>query len=85
MFSLRISKLKQLLIMLLVSLFSTTACAQDPSDSTDQNNAEWAADYPVGSELGDFLAVDQDGQEQVFTNLVGEKGLLILFNRSAVW
>lgn len=45
----------------------------------------WAPDYPVGAEFAEIEAVDQNGELHGFTDLVGENGLLFMFNRSFDW
>jgi hypothetical protein len=39
----------------------------------------------VGQKIPSFEAVDQSGQLQTFDTLKGDKGLLLLFYRSADW
>ncbi len=45
----------------------------------------WAEQHPVGSQLPEFSATDQHGERQALTELMGSKGTLIFFNRSADW
>ena len=45
----------------------------------------WAPEYPVGSSLPNFSALDVDGEPVTLKQLAGEKGTLVLFSRSAVW
>lgn len=45
----------------------------------------WAAGPEVGEKIPDFEAVDQSGATRDFASLAGEKGLLLLFFRSADW
>ena len=47
--------------------------------------AEWSADLGPGSALPAINASDQAGQPQDNKSLAGDKGLLLLFNRSVVW
>lgn len=63
-------------LLLLTMLFNTT---------TQAASAEaWGPD--LGSPIGDPLdTIDQDGNKQSFTSLVGEKGLAIVFLRSLDW
>jgi len=39
----------------------------------------------VGQKVPEFEAVDQSGRTQTFETLKGDKGLLLLFHRSADW
>lgn len=39
----------------------------------------------VGSRIPDFSAADQDGRIRSFENLRGEKGVMLVFYRSADW
>jgi hypothetical protein len=39
----------------------------------------------VGEKIPAFEAVDQSGRQQTFETLKGDKGLLLLFHRSADW
>ncbi|HJO12487.1 MAG: hypothetical protein QGG67_09485 [Gammaproteobacteria bacterium] len=45
----------------------------------------WAPDFPVGTAIPAIEAQDQDGAVQTFGSLKGEKGLLLLLNRSFDW
>jgi hypothetical protein len=46
-----------------------------------------ARDYgpPVGSKMPDFALRDQDGKTRTLQSLLGPKGAVILFFRSADW
>ena len=50
-----------------------------------------ASDYsdgwgpPVGNAIPEASLMDQSGQPQTFAGLLGPRGLLIFFNRSADW
>jgi hypothetical protein len=46
-----------------------------------------ARDYgpPVGSKMPDFALADQDGRTRTLHSLLGPKGAVILFFRSADW
>jgi len=39
----------------------------------------------VGARVPDFTLVDQHGQTRSLTSLMGPKGLMLIFNRSADW
>lgn len=53
--------------------------------------AVFASDYrdgwgpPVGTALPEAALTDQSGQPQTLAGLMGPRGLLIFFNRSADW
>ncbi len=46
---------------------------------------EWAADVPTGSAFPRVEATDQFGEKWTTGKLLGNNGLLFLFNRSAGW
>jgi hypothetical protein len=39
----------------------------------------------IGDEAPEFSAIDQDGRERTLASLMGPKGLLLVFFRSADW
>lgn len=39
----------------------------------------------VGGKVPDFALTDQDGRRRSLSSLMGEKGLVLVFNRSADW
>ncbi len=39
----------------------------------------------VGQRVPDFTLVDQDGRQRPLRSLMGEKGLILVFSRSADW
>lgn len=39
----------------------------------------------VGEKVPDFVLADQDGRERTLSSLMGPKGLILVFNRSADW
>lgn len=45
----------------------------------------WAPDLPVGSAFPPVNAVDQDGKAHSFTDLRGDKGLVLVMSRSFDW
>ena len=69
--------LKQALLITLFTLgYNAFSAAQD---------FDWAPDFPVGSSITVLDAPDQNGENQTFESLKGEKGLLLMFNRSFDW
>ena len=40
---------------------------------------------PLGAAIPDAILEDQSGERQTFAGLMGPRGLLIFFNRSADW
>jgi len=40
---------------------------------------------PVGAKVPDFDLVDQNGQRHTLSSLMGPKGLMLVFFRSADW
>ncbi|MBL4821426.1 MAG: hypothetical protein JKY98_10630 [Gammaproteobacteria bacterium] len=69
-------RLPNLMTALLVIAFSQVALAQD---------YVWAPDFPVGASIVAIEAADQNGDVKTFDDLKGEKGLLLLLNRSFDW
>lgn len=45
----------------------------------------WAPNFPVGAAIPEISAQDQDGNVKTFADLVGEKGMLFMMNRSFDW
>ena len=45
----------------------------------------WAPDFPVGASVPEISAQDQDGNVQLFDDLKGEKGMLLMMSRSFDW
>lgn len=45
----------------------------------------WAPQFPVGSELPEISAQDQNGELRSFADLVGENGMLFMLSRSFDW
>lgn len=45
----------------------------------------WAPDLPVGASIPAIEAPDQNGAIRQFDDLVGERGLLLMFSRSFDW
>jgi hypothetical protein len=53
--------------------------------ATQAQDFVWAPDFPVGASIPSIDAPDQDGNNRRFADLVGEKGLLLVFSRSFDW
>lgn len=64
--------------ILLASLLSTGLAAQNTRLPEDPGPR-------VGAAVPAFEAPDQNGKQRTFDNLRGEKGLMLLFVRSADW
>lgn len=62
--------------LLLLSCFWLNAGAQD---------FNWAPDFPVGTNIPMLEAPDQDGKVRALDDLTGDKGLVLVFNRSFDW
>lgn len=72
----RLSLLAKAAAALLLSALVQVVSAQD---------FVWAPDFPVGAELPEISALDQDGQLRTFDDLKGENGLLFMLSRSFDW
>ncbi|MDT8427565.1 MAG: peroxiredoxin family protein [Pseudomonadales bacterium] len=64
-----------LLCLLLIAL-SQTSFAQE---------WEWAPKFKVGDQFPPISAPDQNGKQRTLADLVGEKGVVLLLNRSFDW
>jgi peroxiredoxin len=67
---------RRLPVLLLLCFFSPLSTAQE---------FNWAPDYPVGATIPMLEAPDQNGNVQTLGSLSGEKGLVLVFNRSFDW
>ncbi|MEX0963181.1 MAG: hypothetical protein WDZ52_03950 [Pseudohongiellaceae bacterium] len=72
----KVAVLNKMLLGLLLLGVSQFSLAQD---------FVWAPDFPVGATVPEISAQDQDGNIQTFDDLKGEKGLLLMMNRSFDW
>jgi hypothetical protein len=48
-------------------------------------SADWAENYPVGSDFPEISAKDQTNRIWTNSNLMGKNGLIIFVNRSTSW
>lgn len=64
------------LLALVLSVVFQMASAQD---------YVWAPDLPVGADLPEIAAQDQNGDLRTFEDLVGENGMLFMMSRSFDW
>ncbi|MGI9250086.1 MAG: hypothetical protein ACR2PR_02665 [Pseudohongiellaceae bacterium] len=64
------------LLALLLSVLPMASVAQE---------FVWAPDFPVGSNMIEISAEDQNGNVQTFDSLKGEKGLVFMLSRSFDW
>lgn len=69
-------KLIKAIPLLLITLFTVSAAAQDWT---------WAPDFPEGSQLPPISAQDQSGTVRTLADLSGEKGLVLVLSRSFDW
>ena len=67
---------QRIIVLLLFTGIWTTASAQD---------FDWAPDFPVGATIPVLEAPDQNGDVQTLDSLTGDKGILLVFNRSFDW
>ena len=72
-----IDKLRRVLLIM--------ALATAPGMLLAQDDYVWAPDFPVGSQIIEISAQDQDGNVRSFDDLKGEKGLLFMLSRSFDW
>lgn len=45
----------------------------------------WAPEFPVGAQMAEIAAQDQNGELRQFADLVGENGMLFMLSRSFDW
>ena len=45
----------------------------------------WAPEFPVGAQMAEIAAQDQNGELRQFEDLVGENGMLFMLSRSFDW
>jgi len=67
---------RTLITLVLLSSLSLSASAQD---------FDWAPDFPVGASIPVLEAPDQNGEVQTLATLTGEKGIVLVINRSFDW
>lgn len=72
----RLGVLGKAAMALLISAIVQISTAQD---------FVWAPDFPVGANLPEISAQDQDGALHSFEDLTGETGLIYMFSRSFDW
>lgn len=60
-------------------------CLTTASAASHAQEFVWAPQFPVGSELPEISAQDQNGELRSFTDLVGENGMLFMLSRSFDW
>lgn len=70
-------KSKNLLILLLLMSIGFTTGASTAS--------EWSPEFPVGTPFPELSLADQQGNQHTLKTLMGRRGMLLLFTRSAVW
>ena len=75
----------RLVLTLASMLWLTPALAEPTEAEPGETPFEWATEYSVGETFPAFALNDQNGEQQTSQSLSGEKGYLILFNRSVVW
>ncbi len=63
---------------------STGATSQRPSPQPPLPDVQKLGPQ-VGSPVPDFTLLDQKGQSRTLASIMGPKGLMLVFNRSAAW
>lgn len=66
-----------------LAVMSTGSFAQNAE--SDDLEFDWAPNFPIGAGIPELSSLDQNGQEQNFDSLKGERGLLFLLSRSFDW
>jgi cytochrome oxidase Cu insertion factor (SCO1/SenC/PrrC family) len=80
----RFAALAVLSLTLTVGTTPETAPWQGTSTPAAQPNVQRLGPQ-VGQRVPDFTLVDQDGRQRSLQSLMGEKGLILVFSRSADW
>jgi len=70
----------------LIASFAATSTARQQPGTTDPAAPDINTLGPqVGAKIPDFTLSDQYGQTRTLASLMGPKGLVLVFNRSAEW
>lgn len=56
-----------------------------PAADADRESKRWASKVPVGSQMPEINAKDHLGNDHTLATLSGQRGFLLLFNRSSDW
>ncbi len=56
-----------------------------PAAATDRESKRWASKVPLGSQMPELNAKDHLGNDHSLETLSGQRGFLLLFNRSSDW
>lgn len=55
------------------------------SSAANAQEFVWAPEFPVGAQLAEIAAQDQNGELRQFEDLVGDSGMLFMLSRSFDW
>ena len=72
-------------LLLLMMTASHMTFAESQTETQQSGDFNWAPFHRVGDSFPDATLLDQDGQPVVISESSGNKGYLVLFNRSVVW
>ncbi len=73
------------LLCLVASVVTAAKSRQAPASPPAAAPNVAALGPQVGHNVPDFTLLDQHGQEHSLSSLMGPKGLILVFNRSADW
>jgi|TARA_B110000967_G_C18790969_1_gene513310 hypothetical protein len=66
------------------TMLSISSFAQE-NGVTNAEQKEWSANYPIGTKMIEGKSLDQTGRLITLSELSGERGYLLIMNRSVVW
>lgn len=72
-------------VSLVAGLTATSMARQQPGATTPATPDVRTLGPQTGSTLPDFSLPDQHGRTRTLSSLMGPKGLVLVFNRSAEW
>jgi cytochrome oxidase Cu insertion factor (SCO1/SenC/PrrC family) len=73
------------LAVLSLAAFSAAAAGQEPASPPAPPPDVQRLGPQVGQRVPDFTLVDQHAEQRSLRSLMGEKGLILVFSRSADW
>ncbi|MDG1204752.1 MAG: hypothetical protein P8N51_05215 [Pseudomonadales bacterium] len=71
--------------LLIVGAFISVSSSAQQNAVTETEPKEWSADFPIGTAMIEGKASDQTGRTFTLSELSGERGYLLVMNRSVVW
>lgn len=76
--------MSRLFMLQVLTLVAALALVALPADA-DRESRRWASKVPLGSQMPEVNAKDHLGKDHTLQTLSGQRGFLLLFNRSSDW